>query len=1150
MLLDAINVGTARSPATQAMFDEDRLIDMVWTFGAVGQAPRSTTFHFKRDGRIGGFRSPHERFWRLRDGALEILDQHGRLTWRFGAPEIQDGGLRLLGRHAVRPDSEGDHQLSETPRGAAWPEAGDAPAGQAAAGPPDDMVKLVIWDLDETFWTGTLAEGEITPIAAHLDLVRELSHRGIVNAICSKNDFARAREELVRLGVWDFFIFPRIAFAPKGAMIRDIVEAAQLRAQSVLFLDDNPMNLNEAAHYCPGLQVADPAAIPGLRTDRRLAGKPDPALTRLARYKVLEQKQADRAGAATDNLGFLRQSEIRISFHHDVMAEFPRIHDLVNRTNQLNFTKKRWPEDEAEARALFTAELERNFHSHAGYVKVADRYGSYGISGFYLIRAETCEHFLFSCRTLNMGIEQFVWQKLGRPALEIVGVVVATLGDSPNWITVVDDADRPSQSYGAIVRPTVCVRGACDLSMMTHYLRTRYDTVEEFPYPFQGWGVHPAASVITAAAEVETPAGAALIAKLPGIPPRRFDSAINTGAADVYVLSFSAEIMFGLYRSKSTGIVLPLEHRAVGNFDFAEIPFEALAGRGGAGITEAQWAFMREEFEFCGIADETLLKADVTRLLSKLTGKVVIVLMMNTEVGSAKATLRAFARVNSIVRPIAMEHGCHLIEMNEFVRSVDHLVKPTDGGVHYTREVYMKLARRISEIVSYAGGELRGPAPTQAPNSAPTRSARRAGLYSPEPTEEFQTDSLSVRFYRRDPRNLVIVFASAGAKRIGGYAQEYFGTLATLGVSVVFVTDRLIRWYNYADTADVFARIAAIADDFENVGTVGESMGGSGAILFTRFFPRVNRVLAIAPQFSVADPFVRFDQRYVGSAERIEHFYFPTYSETPILECCQIIYGNTSWRDYIHASMFRAAGHSISYVEGGPHELSRHLKSDTGGDNLLAIMTLFCDFKTPFNRTSLRSLTAVKWTEVELQAKHSFAEMAAAKIVLDDYRRHPLPLPVALQPLISKGKYATQSSISNWSKQRNVDADAAGALNGEITGNYNFHTAIEDEPWWKVDLGAVFAVSEIRIFNRVSSIAVARRAYRFDLLTSLDGDRWDIAVTKDDDVYFGGIDGRPFRFLATAPCQARWVKIRLKGRNCLHLDQVQVFGEPVDAAVE
>ena len=57
-----------------------------------------------------------------------------------------------------------------------------------------NKVKLVIWDLDETFWTGTLSEGAVKN--PHVELVKRLATHGIVNSISSKNDFEQAKKKL------------------------------------------------------------------------------------------------------------------------------------------------------------------------------------------------------------------------------------------------------------------------------------------------------------------------------------------------------------------------------------------------------------------------------------------------------------------------------------------------------------------------------------------------------------------------------------------------------------------------------------------------------------------------------------------------------------------------------------------------------------------------------------------------------------------------------------------------------------------------------------------------------------------------------------------------------------------------------------------
>ena len=65
-----------------------------------------------------------------------------------------------------------------------------------------EPVRLLIWDLDETYWTGTLTEGGVLDyIQDNHDFVIELARRGVISSICSKNDFSQIRDILVQRGI-------------------------------------------------------------------------------------------------------------------------------------------------------------------------------------------------------------------------------------------------------------------------------------------------------------------------------------------------------------------------------------------------------------------------------------------------------------------------------------------------------------------------------------------------------------------------------------------------------------------------------------------------------------------------------------------------------------------------------------------------------------------------------------------------------------------------------------------------------------------------------------------------------------------------------------------------------------------------------------
>jgi FkbH-like protein len=345
-----------------------------------------------------------------------------------------------------------------------------------------NKVKLVIWDLDDTFWAGTLEEGGITPVQANIDIVRELALRGIISSICSKNDYDRTRNKLEEIGIWDHFVFPAIRFAPKGKAIAEMIEAAALRPENVLFIDDNHINREEVKFFNPGIMTAHPSDVLHLLLGHpHLAGKADPDLTRLKQYQFLQRKVEERDCSSLSNEEFLRASDVRVTMDYDVHANFDRVVELINRTNQLNYTKLRF--NSAEEIEAFKESLDA-FGHHAGCIRAVDKYGDYGLVGFYLLRRRSWMnkliHFVFSCRTMNMGIEQYVYELLDKPAIEIAQPVSYGLASHVeiDWIRA-ENGDQGAVDNASASRKLVLL-GGCDLLQLASYCsRSRDEFVNQ-----------------------------------------------------------------------------------------------------------------------------------------------------------------------------------------------------------------------------------------------------------------------------------------------------------------------------------------------------------------------------------------------------------------------------------------------------------------------------------------------------------------------------------------------------------------------------------------------------------------------------------------------------------------------------------------------
>lgn len=334
-----------------------------------------------------------------------------------------------------------------------------------------EKLKMVIWDLDDTFWSGTLSEGEIVIPDETKRVLKHLLSVGIVSSICSKNNFQEVQNELQTHNLWDSFVFASISFEPKGERISWLIESMQLRPENVLFIDDNVNNLQEAASVLPDIGVALPTSelFTWLLTEE--LGKPDPDNTRLFHYKSLEKKYTAQSNFSGTNRDFLRSCEIQIRIDFDYKSNYSRILELIERTNQLNFTKKRLSNE--NQRNKFNALLE-HFQRNCGVIYCRDKFGDHGAIGFYVVRTtyfgKFLDHFVFSCRIMNMGIESFVYQYLNRPQLDVVEpVAYRPDGDEIiDWIELVDEFDEQECSSSGSL--STLLLGPCNLLQASAFL--------------------------------------------------------------------------------------------------------------------------------------------------------------------------------------------------------------------------------------------------------------------------------------------------------------------------------------------------------------------------------------------------------------------------------------------------------------------------------------------------------------------------------------------------------------------------------------------------------------------------------------------------------------------------------------------------------
>lgn len=141
---------------------------------------------------------------------------------------------------------------------------------------------------------------------------------------------------------------------------------------------------------------------------------------------------------------------------------------------------------------------------------------------------------------------------------------------------------------------------------------------------------------------------------------------------------------------------------------------------------------------------------------------------------------------------------------------------------------------------------------------------------------------------------------------------------------------------------------------------------------------------------------------------------------------------------------------------------------------------------------------------------------------------------------LAEGKNAIQSSISRWSM---ID-DAKRAVDKNVSAEYyTFHTDIEDNPWWMVDLEEVYDIDYIRVKNRINStFHFIKKALTMQVALSVDGVNWTLVskeLCKWDDTKL------IFEAEILQRQKARYVKLFLKERNYFHLTKVEVFSRKI-----
>jgi FkbH-like protein len=291
--------------------------------------------------------------------------------------------------------------------------------------------KCLVLDLDNTLWGGIVGEdgpggivlgdeGVGLAYAEFQDEILNLRRKGILLAICSKNNGADALEAIrshpaMRLRE-EHFAAIRINWEDKATNLRSISAELNIGLDSVVFLDDNPVERSWVREALPAVHVPewpkDPSEYKTALLELAIEDFFQLALTdedrrRTDMYRAQTERQR-MAESSTTIDEFYRSLRMQLTIGTADSLTIPRIAQLTQKTNQFNLTTRRYTVPEI-------TELARNPGAVVYWLSLSDKFGSSGIVGVMILRQRPePEHadiwlidtFLLSCRVLGRGVER------------------------------------------------------------------------------------------------------------------------------------------------------------------------------------------------------------------------------------------------------------------------------------------------------------------------------------------------------------------------------------------------------------------------------------------------------------------------------------------------------------------------------------------------------------------------------------------------------------------------------------------------------------------------------------------------------------------------------------------------------------------------
>lgn len=297
------------------------------------------------------------------------------------------------------------------------------------------LKKCIVLDLDNTLWGGTVGDdgsdgiqiggfGSGPAYTAFQVWLKELKNRGILLAVCSKNEESVAKEPFLKnpemvLHLEDFSLF-KAGWGNKAQAILEIQKKLNIGMDSIVFVDDDPFERESVRQFIPEVVVPEMPRDPCLYVDYlknlnlfETVSISDEDTKRTAQYQNEMEREREQDRFATFD-EYLAALEMKAEVKPFDIYYIPRIAQLCQRSNQFNLRTVRYSEADIERIASSSEYIAR-------YFTLADRFGDYGLIGVAILQKQNAgtlfiDTWLMSCRVLKRGMEEFIINSLVKEA--------------------------------------------------------------------------------------------------------------------------------------------------------------------------------------------------------------------------------------------------------------------------------------------------------------------------------------------------------------------------------------------------------------------------------------------------------------------------------------------------------------------------------------------------------------------------------------------------------------------------------------------------------------------------------------------------------------------------------------------------------------